>query len=269
MTPQAIGPARAFFVASLASMLILATATVIAEPVGVRFAEGLVHGFLALSSLDGTTIADGDLIQSARGTRVTSRLVFHFKDGSLHDETSVFTQRDQFKILSYHLVQKGPSFPRPLEMSIDPNGVTTVRFTDEHGRAKTEREQIVPPGDLANGMVPILLKNVRRGAVPRQFSMIVATPKPRLVTLKLQAPTQESFSTGGARRKATHYVMKIDIGGLTGLIAPLAGKEPPDQHVWILEDGAPAFLKSEQQLYVDGPLWRIELVSPVWPRSFN
>jgi hypothetical protein len=63
--------------------------------------------------------------------------------------------------------------------------------------------------------------------------------------------------------------MKIDIGGLTGLVAPLAGKQPPDQHVWILEDGAPAFVKSEQQLYVDGPLWRIELVSPVWPRSFN
>jgi len=33
-----------------------------------------------------------------------------------------------------------------------------------------------------------------------------------------------------------------------------------------LRDGeAPAFVKSEQQLFMGGPVWRIELVSPVWP----
>jgi hypothetical protein len=89
------------------------------------------------------------------------------------------------------------------------------------------------------------------------------------VKLKVQAPTDEAFSTGGLRRTAAHYVLKVDIGGLAGVIAPLAGKQPPDQHVWILTDGAPAFVKSEQQLYMDGPLWRIELVSPVWPRAYN
>lgn len=240
-----------------------------AEPVGVRFPEGLVHGFLKLSALDGTTLADGDLIQTARGARVTSRLVFHFKDGSLHDETSVFSQRGRLQIVSYRLTQRGPSFPRPLEMSIDDAGNTTVRFTDDRGQPKTESEHIAPPADLANGMVPILLKNVRTGSAPAELSMIVATPKPRLVKLKLQPPTEDAFSTGGVRRKAVHYALKVDIGGLSGLIAPLAGKQPPDSHVWILAGDAPAFVKSEQQLYVDGPLWRIELVSPVWPRAFN
>ena len=33
---------------------------------------------------------------------------------------------------------------------------------------------------------------------------------------------------------------------------------------WILEGDAPAFIPSEQQLYPDGPLWRIELVSPAF-----
>src|SRR4051812_47462052 len=61
------------------------------EQVAVRHTEGLVHGFLALRTLDGSPIADGDLLQTARGTRVTSRLVFHFKDGSLHDETAVYS----------------------------------------------------------------------------------------------------------------------------------------------------------------------------------
>jgi hypothetical protein len=67
-----------------------------AAPVAERHPEGLVHGFLVLRTLEGDTLADGDLIQVAHGDRVTSRLVFHFKDGSIHDETAVFSQRRNF-----------------------------------------------------------------------------------------------------------------------------------------------------------------------------
>jgi len=51
------------------------------------------------------------------------------------------------------------------------------------------------------------------------------------------------------------------------LIAPLVGKQPPDSHVWILGGDAPAFVKAEQALYIGGPVWRIELASPSWPRA--
>jgi hypothetical protein len=61
-----------------------------------------------------------------------------------------------------------------------------------------------------------------------------------------------------------HYVLKVDIGGLQGVIAPLIGKQPPDSHVWILQGEAPAFVRSEQPFFMGAPLWRIELVSPVW-----
>jgi hypothetical protein len=60
--------------------------------------------------------------------------------------------------------------------------------------------------------------------------------------------------------------LKVDIGGLSGLLAPLVGKQPPESHVWILTGEVPAFVKSEQPLYYGGPLLRIELVSPTWPR---
>ena len=49
----------------------------------VQHPEGLVHGFHTLRTLEGATLADGDLIQNVRGDRVASRLIFHFKDGSL------------------------------------------------------------------------------------------------------------------------------------------------------------------------------------------
>ena len=238
------------------------------EPVTVRHAEGVVRGFLVLRTLDGTAIADGDSIQTVRGGRVTTRLTFRFKDGSVHDETAVFTQRGQFRLVSSHLVQKGPTFPQPLELTIDAaTGQIDVRYTDEDGEQKTESEQMDLPPDLANGIVMTLLKNVRPDAPPKSFSYVAATPKPRLVKLEISVAGRERFSTGRRARRAMHYVLAVDIGGLSGLLAPLLGKQPPDSHVWILSGEAPAFVKAEQSLYSGGPVWRIELTSPVWPKS--
>jgi hypothetical protein len=194
--------------------------------------------------------------------------VFRFKDGSLHDETAVFSQRQQFRLISDHLVQKGPSFPRPIDMTIDAlKGQVTVRYSDDHGQPKVESEHLNLPPDLANGLILTLLKNARPEAPPKSVGFVAATPKPRLVKLAISAAGEESFMTGGAARKAMHYVVKVDIGGIAGVVAPLIGRQPPDSQVWILGGEAPAFVKSEQPLYNDGPIWRIELVSPVWPKQ--
>jgi hypothetical protein len=254
------------FAASLVFVAVLWPGVLPAAPVTVRHTEGMVHGFLVLRTLDGKALADGDLIQTARGNRVTTRLVFHFKDGSIHDETTVYSQRRLFRLVSDRLVQSGPTFPQPLEMSIDgATGQVTVHYTTVHGEQKVETEHINAPPDLANGMILTLLKNVRPDT-PNTVSLIAATPKPRLVKLAITAAGQERFSLGGSDRTATHYVVKVEIGGVSGLLAPLLGKQPPDSHVWILGGEAPAFVKAEQPLYLGGPLWQIELVSPVWPR---
>ena len=253
---------------SLAVVLVLAgSALAPGEQVAVRHAEGLVHGFLTLRTLSGELLADGDLLQSVSGSRVTSRLVFHFKDGSLNDETAVFSQSRQFRLVSDHLIQKGPTFPQPLDMTIDAaKNQVTVKYED-HGEPKTASEQLDLPPDIANGLILTLLKNARPDAPPRSIGFVAATPKPLLVKLAISAAGEESFSTGGEARKAMHYVLHVDIGGIKGVLASLLGKEPPDSHVWIVGGEAPAFVKSEQPLYNGGPVWRIELVSPVWPKE--
>ena len=195
---------------------------------------------------------------------MTVRLVFRFKDGSVQDETAVYSQRRTFLLISNHLIQKGPAFPTPLEMTLSRDtGRVTVRYTDD-GEQKVADEQMELPPDLANGMILTLLKNVGRDQSALKMSMVAATPKPRLVKLEVAAAGEESFHVGGSPRKATRYVVKVEIGGLAGLIAPLLGKDPPDSHVWILRGEAPAFVRSEQPLYLGGPMVRIELTSPVW-----
>jgi hypothetical protein len=247
------------------SFIAFAAGRLSGEPVTVRHTEGIVHGFLALRTVDGKVIAYGDLIQFAKDNRVTSRLVFHFSDGSVHDETAVFSQGQQFRLVSDHLVQKGPVFPQPLDMTIDTaSGQVTVRYVNERGETKVEAERMKLPPDLANGLVLTLLKNMQADAPPTAVSFVAATPKPRLVKLVISAAGQERFSTATAGHTATHYAMHVDIGGLSGLLAPLFGKQPPDAHVWVLGGEAPAFVKAQQQLYMGGPLWEIDLVAPTF-----
>ncbi len=252
------------------SFLFFHQLALIAEPVAVRRTEGVLHGFLVLRTLDGERLADGDLIQVPTGGRVSTRLIFRFKDGSIHEESAVYTQRRHFRLLSARLVQKGPTFPRALDMSVDAaKDRVKVRYSEKEkdGDEKTEDEKLDLPSDLANGMILTLVKNLSVDDKPATVSLVAATPKPRVVTLEISRSGREPFSTGGTSREALHYVVKVDIGGIAGLLAPLLGKQPPDSHIWVLGGEAPAFVKAELPLYLGGPLWRIELVSPVWPQS--
>src|SRR5262245_50523146 len=88
--------------------VLLGCLSVLADDVPVRRAEGVLHGFLALRTLAGDKIADGELTQFADGDRVTARLTFRFRDGSVYDDTTVFSQRGTFRLLSEHMLQKGP-----------------------------------------------------------------------------------------------------------------------------------------------------------------
>ncbi|HEY3619080.1 MAG TPA: hypothetical protein VGK96_19890 [Candidatus Sulfotelmatobacter sp.] len=250
----------------LASILFGASAS--AAPVPVRYKEGLLHGFLVLSTLDGDRLAEGDLTEVPHGNRITSRLIFRFKDGSRQEETVIFSQHRYFRIVSYHLVQKGPAFPHATEVSIEPStGQTTVRYTDSDGTEKTESERLKLPPDLANGLVLTVLKNLPPDSPPIELSMVVPTPKPRLVKLKISTPVKDPFYLAGVQREAQHYVIKVEIGGIAGLVAPLLGKQPPDGHIWIEGGESPTFVKSESISFLGGPVWRVELVAPTWPKA--
>jgi hypothetical protein len=62
----------------------------VGNAVPVKHIEGVSHGFIVLHAQDGRTLATGDMIQTVEGERVTSEVVLHFKDGSVHDEVTFF-----------------------------------------------------------------------------------------------------------------------------------------------------------------------------------
>jgi hypothetical protein len=235
--------------------------------VKVRHPPGSLHGFLAVRALDGSTVGDGDLVQTITGDRVTGRTTFRLRDGSVNDETAVFSIHGSFHLLNYHLVQRGPAFEHPLTLDIDMStGKVAVHTQDDHGAVKVDEQTMKLPPDLANGLMITLLENVTSEDLPLDVPMIVATPGVRLVKLVVTNAGPAPFATGRTKRSAIDYLVKTEIGGVAGLVAPLVGKSPPEVHVWILPGEAPAFVKSEAPLTVGTPILRTELVSPEWPR---
>jgi hypothetical protein len=233
----------------------------------VRHLEGLLHGFLVLRSQQGEVLANGESIQTNLGNRVSIHVFFHFKDGSVSDETTVFSQRRTFRFLSDHLIQKGPAFKRPLDVMIDgAKSQVTVRYTDD-GKEKVSTEHIDVPPDLGNGLVITLLKNLPPNSQRITIPYLAATPKPRMVKLEITPQGEDPFAVGELTRKVTHYLVKVQIGGVAGVVAPLVGKQPPDIHLWVLGGNAPAWIRSEGPLCDECPIWRVELVSPAGPKD--
>jgi hypothetical protein len=253
----------AFLVPALACA---GSSTAHADPIPVHHLQGTLHGFLEMRSEAGHIVASGDVTQVTSGGRVTTRTVFTFKDGSVDDETTVFSQRRTLQLISDRHIQKGPSFPHPMDMLIEAQtGQVTVRSTGKDGKQDVKTDHLDLPPDLANGLVPIILENLQPSAPETTVAMLVATPKPRLVKLVISPRGEESCSIAGLGRKATRYDIKIDLGGVAGVVAPLVGKAPPNIEIWTIGGQATTLAREIGPLYPEGPMMTIQLASPVWP----
>jgi hypothetical protein len=190
---------------SLLVAILLQSGPLSAEPIYVRYPEGTTHGFLALRTLEGKLLASGDLTEVVHGNQVESHLVFRFKDGSVDDDTTVFSQHGTFRLISDHHVQKGPSFPHPSNVSINAStGQVTVGYQDKD-REKLETDHLDLPPDLANGILLNILKNISPDTKETKVSYVGGAPKPRVVHLSITTDGKETFSVAGARHKATPF----------------------------------------------------------------
>lgn len=233
-----------------------------ADQVRVRQKEGLTHGWLSLRSLDDKKLAEGESTEIAHGDMVTNHLVFRFRDGSIYEDTTEFSQKNRFRLLKDHLLQKGPSFKQPMETWIDTGtGQVVVRYRTKDGKDQELKQKLTLPPDLANGILFTVVKDISPQAPLTTLSYLATTPKPRIVKIEITPEAKKRLAPGRAD-EAVVFQLKFKIGGVPGMIAHLAHKEPPDTHVWVLNSDAPTFIKSEGPLYGDGPIWRIAVVSP-------
>ncbi len=243
-------------------IVIIQASGLTAEQIPVRHIEGVTLGFLVLRNTKGEALAYGEWKQVVKPDGlVVDDLRFQFKDGSLYEEITKFTQRGKFRLVSDQVVQKGPSFRQQSESWIDvETGKITVR-TNEKGKEKTTTNHLDLPDDVSNGLLFVLLKNVDPAA-ETTVSFVAASSKPRVVKWNISPDPEKTIKIGWTTQKAQHYVVKTKIQGPAGVVAPLVGKQPPDIHVWLIKSEAPTFVEFEGPLSQDNPVWHIELAAP-------
>ena len=158
-----------------------------ADAIRVKEKKGTMYGFLVLKSAEGRVIGMGTQINTVEGNRVRSRTTFHFRDGSIDDEVSTFTQERVFQLVSDRHIQKGPSFPEPMDLSINAPAKTVSWREMKKAKAEPHTEHMDLPPDLANGMTSLIVQNFPVGAAELKVSYLAGTSKPRVVKLSAKA----------------------------------------------------------------------------------
>lgn len=235
-----------------------------AEPIPVKEKQGTMHGFLVLKSTEGKVIAVGDQVSVVQGNQVRSRLIFHFCDGSIDDESTVFKQGAVFQLISDHHVQKGRSFPEPLDLALNAPAGKVTWHEKEGGKEEVKTEHMDLPPDLSNGMVSLIVENFPQKAAEMKVSYLAGSSKPRIVKLSVKPQGEDIFHLAGVSRRSNRFNIHIEIGGAAGIVAPILGKQPSDIKMWVTDGEIPTFLKMEGALYEKGPVWTMELICPVW-----
>jgi hypothetical protein len=247
--------------------LLALTAASAAEPIPVLHTQGATRGFIVIRSTSGKNLGYGEYSQLAEAGHVTGRLTLHFRDGSIDDDTTVYTQNSVFRLVSDHHIQRGPFFPHPIDMLVESSGDVTTRSLARDGSEKVEKEHIDLPADLANGLVPALLLNTRPAAIAFEVGMIAPEGKGRLIHLEITREAERRFScVTGFPCKATVYRVKPELGGIVGVVAPLIGKQPKDVLIWIREGTVPAIVREQGPLGEGTPAVSIELGGTLFPR---
>lgn len=233
--------------------------------VAVRYCEGTVHGFLELRTESDSLIAHGDLLQVPTDSGLESRMILHFRDNSYFEETTRYTQHQVFRLQSYRLVQRGPSFSQDLDAGFSIGGAYQVRsVSHEDGKESRYDGKLELPADTYNGLPVVVTRNLRPGDTTL-VHLVAFTPKPRVIGLEISFVAASHVVLGERAEETAHFRLTPKLGAFTAFFAKLLGKLPPDSHIWVVTEQVPAFIHFKGPLYT-GPSWQLSLTTPTWPK---
>jgi len=203
----------------------------------------------------GKIIANGEFSQVVQGDEVTMRLIYHFADGSIDDETTTYRQQGTFRLVRNHHVQQGPFFVKPVDFALEAaTGMVTTRTMDKNGKTHVDSQHVKLPDDVANGFVGTLLLNVSANATPFRVGMVAPVGGGRLIQLLISPDGEQQFQAAGKTSTAKVFRIHPELGGIVGVIARLIGLQPKDVMVSVLEGEDPAVVRIVGQLGGYGPV---------------
>ncbi|MFP5229183.1 MAG: hypothetical protein ACLGXA_16325 [Acidobacteriota bacterium] len=246
------------------SLVLLVPMAVRAEGVPTRRKQEPMHQEYVVKSLDGKLLAKGEEVTTAEGDQVRSDLTFRFLDGSLDEQITTFTQGKVFHLIHDWHVQKGPSFPTPLDMTVDVPSRTVSWHQQKKGADTVSTVHMALPDDLGNGLVPLLVEKIPPGAAGVRVSWVAVAIRPLVVTVAIHPDTTRVDGLSPLAH-AHQYLLHVELHGLAFLVAPLIDKQPADLHFWVTDGAQPSFLRLAGPFYQGAPVWVVESVGPEIP----
>ena len=145
------------------------------------------------------------------------------------------------------MFKRDHSFLIPLQVFIDARtGHVSTRTTGKDGKGEFSTPILNCRSTSPMAWFPLSLKT---WAGPTQKQSPWSSPRPGpLVQLVISKIGEDNYSLVGFTRKATHYEIKIELGGIAGVVAPLIGKAPPNIEIWAVTGEAPTFVGTRPPL---------------------
>jgi hypothetical protein len=147
----------------------------------------------------------------------------------------------------------------------------TGKYSVKTKAHKDEKETVLQgtlelPPDVYNGLILSVVKDLPKEATETVHFMAF-TPEPRLIQLLVAPAGEQKILVGDLAKTAVHYKLKPQLGIWLKLFATVLGRVPPDEHVWILMDDVPAFVRFEGLSTRRGPSGESNCRVPAGPND--
>lgn len=247
--------------AAATALLAAAFAAPPAGAVALRYPQADLHGFPQLSDDRGRPLADGELVQRKRGTRLFVHATWRFKDGREVVEDDVLDTRPELRQRSFRWVERRAGKElRRFEVDFASHQAHASKL--EGGEVKRWDETLdLQDGKSFAGYALALAVSQLRADLPapenkRELTVVAFTPGPRAVTLEVSRKAGEHVRAAGRALAADLYTLHPTLPFPLSLVA-----HPPDSYLWFTRDAPPALLRAEQNLAEkDDPRVRIDVI---------
>ena len=171
----------------------------------------------------------------------------------MHDERTTYSQRGVFRLEAYHLTQSGPSFPGA-DVAFDRKSWPLPGEDAREGRrARGDGERRVrdAAGSRQRPDAPLAQEHAARGTGHRPAGGVHA--EAALSRMELHQEGEDRIVFAGDPKQAARHLVDLEIGGVTGVVASVIGKNPPDLRYWLALGDIPAFVRFQGAMFLERP----------------
>ncbi len=221
--------------------------------------EGDAHGFPALRTLAGDTLADGEFTQWLEGERLHVRIRYDFGATRWIEERFVILQEPTLVQERWSWVEmRDGAVQRRFEVDFLSGNATSEKLDQDELRRWSEQVDIEPGSAFAGAAWPLAIKSVRsrliRGETIR-FQTVGFTPKPKAATVEISHSGLDRLPMSGRTLAGDRFRIHPRIPWIVSAFVDV-----PDSQIWLTNSPPAAFLRWEGPLAEPGdPLVRVDL----------